>query len=157
VKTETQRLWYVRVAERVRGPFPTAAIAQDLVLGRLPAEVDLSTDRVTWARAADLEAFSGLLQPGPADDSWAEERRSAMRRWADQRSGADEDANTAGTTPAERRQGNRGSWRPKQQLESRLGQQHSWLAVAAVAALLVALLALAWLGTGGAPAIKLLK
>ena len=42
--------------------FPPRRSPRILRTGRLPADVQLSTDQVTWARPTDLEAFSGLLQ-----------------------------------------------------------------------------------------------
>jgi hypothetical protein len=157
VKSETQRLWYVRLAEQVRGPFPTAAIVQDLALGRLPADVQLSSDRMTWATAADLEAFAGLLD-ADSSDAWAEERRQALRRWADERAGAGEPAKGANSTEAERRRRDHGSQRAKARLEPQGVERRTWLVFAGLAALIVTLVTLVWwLGAGSAPAIKLLK
>jgi hypothetical protein len=160
LKSETQRLWYVRLAEQVRGPFPSAAVAQDLALGRLPADAELSTDLVSWARAADLEAFSGLLQADQSD-SWAEERRQALRRWADERDGQERRAapgeSGARRAGGERRHGDTNQ-RSTAPLAIRVGQGRGWLAIASLVALLLGLLVLAWvLGPGNAPEIKLLK
>lgn len=156
---ETQRLWYVQRGEEVRGPFPTAAVAQDLATGRLPADAQLSTDQVSWARAADLDAFSRFLHPDESD-GWAEERRQALQRWADERDGQERRA-----TPAEAGARRAGGDRRREQSNGRAlhpqaprEQPRNWLVVATLVALLLGLVLLALqLGTGGAPEIKLLK
>jgi hypothetical protein len=159
LKSETQRLWYVMRAGAVRGPFPTAAVAQDLATGRLPADVQLSTDRVSWSQATDLDAFSDLLQPGQSDDGWAEERRRALRRWADERDGQERRAvageGGARRTGAERRQGEGGARAAPLRVPE--PKSRGWLVVASLIALLAGLILLALLGPGGAPEIKLLK
>ena len=44
----TRHLWYVKREGRQAGPFPEAAIAEDSLLGRLPASAEISGDGVTW-------------------------------------------------------------------------------------------------------------
>jgi hypothetical protein len=154
LNSETQRLWYIRLAEQVRGPFPTQAVVQDLALGRLPPEAEFSNDRVSWTRAVDTEAFSRLTQADPSD-GWAEERRRAFERWADERQGPDR---RSVRRPTSERRRNEGSERPRAGRDARPVQQRWWLVFATLAALLLSLLALAWLlGPGSPPAIKLLK
>jgi hypothetical protein len=160
--SEIQRLWYVRLAEEIRGPFPTAAVVQDLALGRLPPETLLSTDGVGWAPAAELEAFSQLLQPGDRD-AWAEERRQALRRWADERGGQER-----GATPAEpgaRRAGvdrRRADANPRgatpRTLLSQGAQGRGWLVVGSLAAVVLLLLLLAlFVGPTSTLEVRLLK
>ncbi len=159
MKSETQRLWYVMQAGAVRGPFPTAAVAQDLATGRLPADVQLSTDRVSWSQAIALDAFSDLLQPVESDGGWAEERRRALRRWADERDGQERravpDEGGARRTGAERRQWEGTGRAAPLRVPERKGR--GWLVVASVLALLLGLILLALLDPGSAPEIKLLK
>jgi hypothetical protein len=146
-------------AGAVRGPFPTAAIAQDLATGRLPADVHLSTDRVSWSQATDLDAFSDLLQPAQTDDGWAEERRRALRRWADERDGRERRAvpDEGGTrrTGTERRQGEGTSRAVSALVPEPKGR--GWLVAASLLALLMGLVLLAFLSPGSAPEINLLK
>jgi hypothetical protein len=148
VKTETHRfwhvrgLWHVRLAGAVRGPFPTAAIAQDLVLGRLPSDVEVSGDMVAWTPAAETDGFSCLRLPRQAD-AWAVERREALRRWADQRSGQDRRASGPRPEPDRRRAG---GWRRTISLARHSGAG-GWVSVASLGAVLVGLaLATAMLG-----------
>lgn len=160
--SETQRLWYVRLAGEVRGPFPTAAVIQDLALGRLAPDTLLSTDRIGWAPAGDLETFSHLLQPSDPD-AWAEERRRALRRWAEERGG--EERRGAAALPdgqgtrVDRRHGE-GSPRAAttRTSPSQAGQGRAWLVVGGLAVFVLLLLLLALLvGPNTAPEVRLLK
>ncbi len=151
--SETHRLWHVRLAGTVSGPFPTAAVAQDLVLGRLPRDVEVSGDTVAWSPAAEADAFSCLLLPSQAN-AWAVERREALRRWADQRGG--QDRRTSGTRPGPDR---RRAWVRRRRLqvpERPVFPLESWMAVAGLGAVLVGL-ALAAATLGQAPPIYLLR
>lgn len=158
----TQRLWYVRLGHQVEGPFPTAAVAQDLALGRLTPETLLSADRLTWTPASNLDAFSDLLHPSDSD-AWAEQRRQALRRWADQRQGEERrtqpDEVGARRAGGDRRQG--GSSREhgaRPRYRSQITQGRTWVVLGGLAALLIGLVLLALLlGPGSAPAIRLLK
>src|SRR3954471_10075903 len=42
------RLWYIRKQGAMRGPFPSGAIIQDRLVGRLSAQDELSPDREEW-------------------------------------------------------------------------------------------------------------
>ena len=86
LNSDKRELWYIRQQSGISGPFPTAALVQDLLLGRLASDVSVSTDAVHWVRACEVPALS----PRQADTGdWAEQRLQAERRWADQRSGRD--------------------------------------------------------------------
>ena len=52
------KLWYVRRREDVRGPFPTAAISQFLLLGRLHKKDEVSEDKVAWLHICDVPELS---------------------------------------------------------------------------------------------------
>jgi hypothetical protein len=154
-------LWYVRSPDGGRqGPFPAAAVAQDLAVGRLPADVLVSADCINWVRAAETEAFADLLQPD-ASDAWAEERRRALRRWADERTGRERRTHPAiaGTRRAggDRRQGGDDWSRPPR--TGRLPRHgRAWVVIGGLALLLGGLVALAMiLGPGSTPEIRLLK
>lgn len=47
---EASHLWYTRRDGEVRGPFPAALVSRYILLGRIHAGDELSTDRVTWLR-----------------------------------------------------------------------------------------------------------
>lgn len=80
------RLWYLRREDRVSGPFPVAAVRQDLLLGRLRASDVASPDREQWAPLSSFDEFRlPPAEPEPADPAWREERARARMRWADQR------------------------------------------------------------------------
>ncbi len=80
------RLWYVLRGGEVTGPYPRAAMDQDLLLGRLHHLDLVSPDRERWA---PLDTWPELGTPQAAepssDDQWQAERNSARLRWADQR------------------------------------------------------------------------
>jgi hypothetical protein len=160
LKSETERLWYVRLAGQVRGPFPSPAIIQDLAVGRLPADTELSTDRINWAQPAELEVFSRLLQPDESD-AWAEERRQALGRWADERDGRERralDRESGTTRRMDRRAGDnlQRTTRTPRLAKALVGP--GWLVAGSLVVLLVGLVVLALLlGSGSAPEIKLLK
>jgi hypothetical protein len=85
--------WYVRKEGQVRGPYPTGALVQERLVGRL-ADADLvSLDQVDWRPlAAWPELLDAIFQstPPPAGSDpevWVAERTHARVRWADQRSG----------------------------------------------------------------------
>jgi hypothetical protein len=87
--------WYIRKEGWVRGPYPTGALVQDHLVGRI-ADTDLiSLDQVDWRPlAAWPELVNAItLSPPPsagsADDGWVAERTHARVRWADQRGGDD--------------------------------------------------------------------
>lgn len=48
------RLWYVRRAGTVRGPFPPGQISREILLGRIRDEDELSRDREVWRPLAEL-------------------------------------------------------------------------------------------------------
>jgi Pentapeptide repeats (8 copies) len=50
----TSRLWYVRRAARVRGPFPPGQISREILLGRIRDGDELSQDREYWRPLAEL-------------------------------------------------------------------------------------------------------
>jgi hypothetical protein len=156
--TDTQRLWYLRLGGQIRGPFPTAAVAQDLASGRLPPHALLSADQISWIPASGIEAFSQLLQPG-ASDAWADERRQALRRWADERSGQERRTSADARGGGDRRR-EAGSARAVVDgvSPSRAAQGRTWLVIGGLAAAVLVLLLLAVVfGPAGTPEVRLLK
>lgn len=97
--------WYVSKSGQVRGPFPTGALVQDWLVGRITDANLVSLDQEDWkpfGSCAELveavTAESGTVGSvkGPPSaatpgepESWVAERTHARVRWADQRSGED--------------------------------------------------------------------
>jgi len=53
-ETSQKRLWYVRRAGRVRGPFPPGQISREVLLGRIRGNDELSQDRESWHALREL-------------------------------------------------------------------------------------------------------
>jgi len=70
---QTRHLWYVKREGRQAGPFPEAAIAEDSLLGRLPASAEISGDGVTW------NPLSAVTRP----DSGTAPRSAQPPYWGD--------------------------------------------------------------------------
>lgn len=99
------RLWYVRRAGNVRGPFPEGQISSEILLGRIIADDELSRDRTDWKRLGELpQLVPGIMRQ--ADNDTAEQRRVLARLREDERQ---HDRRDSGYAPesAERRHGDR--------------------------------------------------
>lgn len=78
------RLWYVRRAGRVRGPFPAGQIAREILLGRIVDGDELSHDREHWQPLAALpELVPEVLRH--ADTEAGRERLRLARLHEDER------------------------------------------------------------------------
>jgi hypothetical protein len=148
-----RQLWYVRRRGRVSGPFPFAAIEQDFLLGRLEPQDELSEDRASWLRVAEqpeIAAIVTIQASAPADPErrdWALERLAALRRWADERTGADRREQGAQAPDPGRRQGERREpdtalRRPNEATRSSpsLQPRGAWRLVAAILVLVILIL-----------------
>jgi len=88
-------LWYVNKNGAVRGPFPTGALIQERLLGRLADSDLVGHDRQEWQPFSSWpELASAMDAAGPHHKSleaaaWAGERAKARARWADERGGED--------------------------------------------------------------------
>jgi hypothetical protein len=108
-----RQLWYVRRQGQISGPFPFAAIEQDFLLGRLQLHDELSEDRASWVRVAEQPEIAVIVtaeaaEPqDPENRNWNLERLAALRRWADQRTGADRREQGAHAPDSGRRHGER--------------------------------------------------
>ena len=152
------RLWYIKRGEQVAGPFPEAALRQDLLLGRLDPGTGVSTDQESWGPARSYAEFSGVVDPPPSGagvqdgaDDWAAERREATRRWADERSGQDRRGSEEAPGEAGRRAGgerrNSGTERPPaepRESPSEGSNRMAWRVTLVIVLVLVALLVLAY-------------
>ncbi len=86
---EKRKLWYIRRKEDVRGPFPTAAISQYLVLGRLHPADEISIDKRVWQRIADVPELTPDVMTRDQDDPKNRSDLEATRLGADERTGED--------------------------------------------------------------------
>lgn len=71
------RLWYIKVNDTARGPFPATQIRHNVLLGRLPPETLVSEDQQSWRPLRDLPA---LYDPEQAVDIARERRQLDERR-----------------------------------------------------------------------------
>jgi hypothetical protein len=103
------RLWYVKKQGALRGPFPSGAIIQDRLVGRLSAQDELSPDREewrvfdAWPELASALAAAPDAAAGTADSEWLDERAKARLRWADERSVPDRRGDQHNTSDASER------------------------------------------------------
>jgi hypothetical protein len=78
------RLWYARCAGTVRGPLSHARITRDILLGRLRDGDELSQDRATWRKLAQLpELLPDVLRH--ADTPEDRQRQTLARLRVDER------------------------------------------------------------------------
>ncbi len=113
----SSHLWYVRRGTQILGPFPERALRSDYLLGRFEAGDLVSQDRSNWAPIGSIAVFQRDFTPvagtaGANAEStvdtgfdWAAERRAAMLRWADERSGEERRGSEAPAEGGERRDG----------------------------------------------------
>ncbi len=102
-----EHLWCTRRDGCVRGPFPQAQISQNILLGRIREDDELSLDRETWQRLRDLPQLIPEVMKNvhtEADQQRLQEARirADERRHADRRLGSER---MRGNAVGERRQG----------------------------------------------------
>ena len=143
-------LWYVRRGTQVMGPFPERALRSDYLLGRFEPGDLASQDRSNWAPIGSIAVFGREFMPGASTTAanptintdtsadWAAERRAAMLRWADERSGAERRAAEVPAGDGERRGGNERRNIPSSRRTSALGKRQE-RAARVVLVLLIAL------------------
>lgn len=100
-----KRLWYVRRAGRVRGPYPHRQISREILLGRIRAPDTLSQDRERWQPLTELPELvpEAMRHPGSAG---ANERLTLARLREDERQ-RDRRAGHAAPVANDRRRGDR--------------------------------------------------
>ena len=105
--------WYVKKDGQSRGPYPSGAVVQDRLVGRL-ADADLiSADQIEWKPFSAWPELVHAITASPRHpdgserDHWLAERNNARARWADQRAGEDRRAaeSAASDVEANRREG----------------------------------------------------
>lgn len=74
--------WYLERDGRVSGPFPTAQIKRDIVLGRIREPARLSADAQTWHALAEIPVFAHVraATPGSPEFARVDERQDERRR-----------------------------------------------------------------------------
>jgi uncharacterized protein YjbI with pentapeptide repeats len=83
-----RRLWFVRKNGQVKGPFLTAQISRNILLGRLNSEDEISVDEINWQKIAKhRELYPEVMLQDPVDENQMEiakiqvdERISEKRR-----------------------------------------------------------------------------
>ena len=88
-KHDTAHWWYLRRRGQIEGPFPAAQITDGLLLGRILAEDELSSDLVHWYRADTIPELYPAVIEAAKHDPQARQRLAAAQRWADERRGED--------------------------------------------------------------------
>jgi hypothetical protein len=153
------RLWYVRRKGRVQGPFPTGAVLQDRLVGRIGADEKLSAGQDEWRPFDAWPELVAALASTSADESsgdgeWGGERAKARMRWADERTALERRTPHAMELPAGERRASDQERRSPQSTEARLravatrrlSHDVAMIKIIGVIAIVVAAIALlAWL------------
>ena len=82
---KVRRLWFVRRNQDVRGPFPTAAIAQFLLIGRLHKADEVSLDREVWEQIGSVPELVPHVMKADLTDPVNQSNLEASRHGADER------------------------------------------------------------------------
>ena len=85
--SKVRKLWYVRRNGDVRGPFPTVAIAQFLLVGRLHKFDEVSEDKQVWHAIDDVEELVPDVMKADMGDPVKQANLEASKHGADERSG----------------------------------------------------------------------
>ena len=84
--------WYVRIENKVRGPFPPKQVQQSVLLGRVDLSTPVSKDQEEWLPLRTFPELVPEVLKGDNTDPQNRERLAAARRWADERRGERRDA-----------------------------------------------------------------
>ena len=91
-----QRLWFVKRAQHVRGPFPEQLLARYIVLGRVSNSDRISLDHHHWHVPGEVPELNAAIRTLLAlddgeelDADWRDERFKARLRWLDDRKSPD--------------------------------------------------------------------
>lgn len=79
------QLWYTRRGKEVRGPFHAGLIQRYVLLGRLRASDEVSSDKELWTPISQMPDLIPQVMQADLDDPLARERLMAAKRWADER------------------------------------------------------------------------
>lgn len=93
-----QQNWFVRRGGEVRGPFPAGLVSRYILLGRIDASDEVSSDRQTWLPVAQVPGLvpevmlDAVAHP---DDEALRAHLEAAKRWADEQRAKHESATAA--------------------------------------------------------------
>ena len=141
-------LWYVRRGTQLKGPFPAGLVSRYILLDRVRLGDEVSQDRETWRRVADVPALIPDVMKADPSDEETQRRLEAARRWADER----RDIPPADTS-GDRRQPEPDQWVQYREVSQRLHRaerprhEHYLLQLAAILLGVGAVIALAMLYT----------
>ncbi len=79
------QLWYTRRGNEIRGPFHGGLIQRYILLGRLRASDEVSSDKEVWTPISQMPDLIPQVMQADLDDPLAHERLMAAKRWADER------------------------------------------------------------------------
>ena len=79
------QLWYTRRGKEIRGPFHGGLIQRYILLGRLRASDEVSSDKEVWTPISQMADLIPQVMQADLDDPLARERLMAAKRWADER------------------------------------------------------------------------
>ncbi len=85
--SKVRKLWFVRRNGDVRGPFPTTAISQFLLVGRLHKFDEVSEDQQVWQAIDDIEELVSEVMKADLTDPVKRSNLEASKHGADERSG----------------------------------------------------------------------
>lgn len=109
---QNQHLWYTRRGGEIRGPFSAGLVSRHILLGRICLDDELSQDRETWTAVSAVPELIPEAMRADPDDSLAQERLHAARRWADERLRERRGANDIVPEGVTRRSGDRRQQEP---------------------------------------------
>ena len=84
VKRENQ-FWYMRRGEHIEGPFPAGLISRYIIIGRIKMTDEVSTDRLNWMQASEIDGIMPSVLHGDLNDAYNKQRLMAAKRWEDER------------------------------------------------------------------------
>jgi len=97
--------WYVRRAERTRGPLPEGQVSREIILGRILLSDELSADREHWRSLTTLpQLIPDVVRQSHTEVGWA---RLMLARLREDERLRDRRASTSHRQPGDRRQGDR--------------------------------------------------
>ena len=87
--SKVRKLWFVRRNGDIRGPFPTTAITQFLLVGRLNKFDEVSEDKQVWQAIDDVEELVPEVMKADLSDSVQQSNLEASKHGADERGGVE--------------------------------------------------------------------
>ncbi len=83
--TKRSHVWYIRRNGDVRGPFPTKAISQFLLLGRITKNDEISRDQEEWMKISNVVELHAEVKKAEMAEEADRLRLEAAKRGADER------------------------------------------------------------------------